>query len=197
MKITLNLSSAPSPRERYALAWALPVALIALVGLFFLLSSSLASWRNYRKYHSALSDVESQEARLRARQATLERELSRPEFNDLYRSTQFINSLIDRRQFSIADLTQKVTKLMPASVHLVGLALSRQEKEKEKVVRLMAAGGTEDALETFLVNLENSPEFDQVEILNQGVEQSEAGNTQVLLTCSAHYSGGQSAPENQ
>ena len=195
MKITLNLSSAPSPRERYALAWALPVALIALVGLFLLLSSSLASWRNYRKYHSVLSDVESQEARLRARQATLERELSRPEFNDLYRSTQFINSLIDRRQFSIADLTQKVTKLMPASVHLVGLALSHQQKEK--VVRLTAAGGTEDALETFLVNLENSPEFDQVEILNQGVEQSEAGNTQVLLTCSAHYSGGQSAPENQ
>ena len=195
MKITLNLSSAPSPRERYALAWALPLALIALVGLFFLSSSSLASWRNYRKYHRALSDVESQEARLRARQATLERELSRPEFNDLYRSTQFINSLIDRRQFSTADLTQKVTKLMPASVHLVGLALSHQEKGK--VVRLTAAGGTEDALETFLVNLENSPEFDQVEILNQGVEQSEAGNTQVLLTCSAHYSGGQSAPENQ
>jgi hypothetical protein len=193
MKITLNLSSVPSPRERYALAWALPVALVALVGLFLLLSSSLASWRNYRKYNGVLSEVRSQEARLRDRQLSLERDLSRPEYKELFRNAQFINALIENRQFSVGDLTQKVAKLMPASVHLVGLALSHQEGEK--VVRLTLAGDTEEAVETFLVSLEDAPDFEQVEILNQGVEQGEGGSTQVLLTCSAHFSGGKSAPE--
>jgi len=108
MKITLNLSSVPSPRERYALAWALPVALVALVGLFLLLSSSLASWRNYRKYNGVLSEVRSQEARLRDRQLSLERDLSRPEYKELFRNAQFINALIEDRQFSVGDLTQKV-----------------------------------------------------------------------------------------
>jgi hypothetical protein len=193
MKITLNLSSAPSPRERYALAWALPVALVALVGLFLVVNSSLASWRNYRKYRDALSEVKNQEAQLQSRQLSLERELDRPEYKELFRDAQFINRLIESRQFSVGELTQKVAKLMPASVHLVGLALSHQEGAK--VVRLTLAGETEDAVETFLVNLEDAPDFDQVEILNQGVEQGEGGITQVLLTCSAHYTGEKGVPE--
>ena len=195
MKITLNLSSAPSPRERYALAWAVPVALVALVGLGLLSNSSLTSWRNYRKYHGALAEAESQEARLRWRQITLERELSRPEFSAIYRDTQFINSLIERRQFSVAELTQKVTQLMPVSVHLVGLALSHQEHER--VVRFTVAGDKQEAVETFLVNLEDSPGFEQVQILNQGEEQTEAGGVQVVLTCSARYAGPESGPGNQ
>jgi len=195
MKITLNLSNAPSPRERYALAWAVPVGLVALVGLGFLLSSSLTNWRNYRKYHGALAEAESQEARLRWRQITLERELSRPEFSAIYRDTQFINSLIERRQFSVAELTQKVTQLMPVSVHLVGLALSHQEHER--VVRFTVAGDKQEAVETFLVNLEDSPGFEQVQILSQGVEQTEAGGTLVVLTCSARYAGPESGPGNQ
>ena len=195
MKITLNLSSAPSPRERYALAWAVPVALAALVGLGFLWNSGLTSWRNYRKYQSALVEAGSQEARLRQSQMTLERELSRPEFGTLYRDTQFINSLIERRQFSVAELTQKVTKLMPVSVHLVGLALSHQERDR--VLRFTVAGDKQEAIETFLVNLEDSPGFDQVQITNQGEEQTEAGGRLVVLTCSARYAGPESGSGNQ
>ena len=192
MKITLNLSSAPSPRERYALAWAVPVGLAALVVLVLLLSSSLTSWRNYRKYDGALSEAESQEARLIQRQAALERELSRPELGAIYRDTQFINSLIERRQFSVAELTQKVTKLLPVSVHLLGLALSHQEHER--VVRFTVAGDKQEGVETFLANLEDSADFDQVQILNQGEEQTEAGGTLVVLTCSARYAGGETRP---
>ena len=195
MKITLNLSSAPSPRERYALAWAVPVTLVALVGLGFFLNSSLTSWRDYRKYHGALAEAESQEVRLRQRQLTLERELSRPEFSAIYRDTQFINSLIERRQFSVAELTQKVTKLMPVAVHLVGLALSHQEHER--VVRFTVAGEKQEGVETFLVNLEDSPDFDQVQIVSQGEEQTEAGGVQVVLACSARYAGPENGPGNQ
>ena len=195
MKITLNLSNAPSPRERYALAWAVPVGLVALVGLGFLLSSSLTNWRNYRKYHGALAEAENQERQLRQRQITLERELSRPEFSDIYRDTQFINSLIERRRFSVAELARKVTKLMPVAVHLVGLALSHQEKEP--VVRFTIVGNTQESIETFLMNIEDSASFQQVAILSQGWEQTEAGSTQVVLTCSAHYAGLENGPGNQ
>jgi hypothetical protein len=195
MKITLNLSSAPSPRERYALVWAVPVALVALVGLGLLLSSSLTSWRNYRRYHGALAEAESQEARLRQRQLALEGELNQPEFSAIYRDTQFINSLIEYRQFSVAELTQKVTKLMPLSVHLAALALSHQGHER--VVRFTVAGDKQDAIETFLVSLEDSPDFDQVQILNQAEEQTAAGGVQVVLTCTARYAGAERGPGDQ
>ena len=193
MKITLNLSSAPSSHEQYALAWAVPLALIALVSMGFLVSSSLTSWRNYRKYQSALVEADNQDARLRQRQLTLERELGRPELDAIYRDTQFINSLIERRQFSVAELTQRVTRLMPTSVHLVGLALSHHEHER--VLRFTVAGEKQEDIETFLVNLENSPTFDQVQITNQGEEQTEAGGRLVVLMCSARFAGPESAQE--
>ena len=76
---------------------------------------------------------------------------------------------------------------MPVSVHLVGLALSHQEHDR--VLRLTVAGDKHEAIETFLVNLEDSPEFQQVQILSQGLEQTEAGSPMVVLTCSARYAG--------
>jgi hypothetical protein len=187
MKLTLNLSTTPSPHERYALAWALPTAAVALVGLVFLSLMGVRNFREYRRVHQEVLEAEQTEGRLRSQEMTLRRELEQPQLRQVYRQVQFVNSLIEQRQFSLTELTGKVSKLLPGEARLTGMALSRGEKES--VVRFTVAGNNEEAVETFLSNLEDSADFADVAILNQGFAQEGAGQGPVTIACAARYIG--------
>jgi hypothetical protein len=187
MKIALNLSVSASPRERYALAWAGPVALVALAGLVYLLSSGVSSYRDYRNFHRSLAELQELEGRLRYREAQLRQELNRPQSKEVYRQAQFINSLIDKKHFSLTDLAVKVSKFLPAQVRLMGLSLSHQPEGP--LVRFTVAGNSQEAVEDFLGSLEDSPDFKDVAILNQGLEQPDNPAGTVNVTCSARYLG--------
>jgi hypothetical protein len=188
MKLTLNLSATPSPHERYALAWALPTAAVALAGLVFLSFIGARNFREYRRVHREVLEAEQTEGRLRSQEMTLRRELEQPQLRKVYRQVQFVNSLIARKQFSLTELTEKVSKLLPGEARLTGMALSHGEKQS--VVRFTVAGNSEEAVETFLSNLEDSADFADVAILNQGFSQGGAGQGPVTIACAARYVGG-------
>jgi hypothetical protein len=188
MKLTLNLSTTPSPHERYALAGAVPTAVIALAGLVLLSLLAGRDFREYRSVHRSVLEVQQTEAGLRAQEMALRRGLERPQLRQVYRQVHFVNSLIDQKQFSLTELTEKVSKLLPGEVRLTGLALSRGEKDP--VVRFTVAGNNEEAVETFLSNLEDSADFADVAILNQGFAQEGAGQGPVTIACAARYVGG-------
>jgi hypothetical protein len=78
---------------------------------------------------------------------------------------------------------------------LTGLALS--QAEGEPVVRLTILGGSEEAAESFLSNLEDSPDFKDVAITNQGVEPGASAGGAVIVACTASYVGGSSAPNSR
>lgn len=187
MRITLNLSTAPSSRERYALAWALPVSLLGVAILVLLATSTLHGYREYRRVHRALLELQTAEARLRAREAALKQELERPQAQGVYRGVRFVNALIDQKRFSLAELTERVTKLLPPQVRLAGLALG--EQGNEPVVRFTIVGNSEEAVEKFLTNLEDSSYFKNVAILNQGFEQEGSAGGGVTIACTAQYQG--------
>jgi hypothetical protein len=188
MKLILNLSTTPSRHERYALAWAVPTAVIALAGLAFLSLLAVRNFREYRRVHRWVVETEQTEGQLRSQEMALRRELERPQLRQIYRQVQFVNSLIDQKRFSLTELTEKVSKLLPGEVRLTGLALSRGEKES--VVRFTVAGNSEEAVETFLSNLEDSADFADVAILSQGFSQEGAGQGPVTIACAARYVGG-------
>jgi hypothetical protein len=188
MKLTLNLSTAPSPHERYALAWAVPTAVIALAGLVLLSLVAVRSFREYRSVHRSVLESERMEARLRSQEMALRRDLEQPQLREVYRQVQFVNALIDQKQFSLSELTEKVSKLLPGDVRLTGLALSRADREP--VVRFTVTGDDEEAVETFLSHLEDSANFADVAILNQGFGQDGAGRGPVMIVCVARYVGG-------
>lgn len=187
MKITLNLSVAPSAHERYALAGALPVALLGLVVLVWLSLSALHSYRDYRKAHRALLEVQAAEARLRTRETALKGELEQPGSQQVYRGVRFVNALIDQKRFSLAELTEQVTKLLPPQVRLAGMALAAGGNEP--VVRFTIVGNSEEAVEKFLINLEDSSYFRYVAIINQGFEQEGSAGGPVRIACTAQYQG--------
>ncbi len=187
MRIALNLSISAGRRERYALAWAGPLSLLAVAALIYISIDLVGTVRDYRQYHRAATELQDQERQLSFREAKIRQELARPQSKELLRQAQFINTLIDRRHFSLTALAMKVGKLLPPDVRLVGLALSHQSEGP--LVRFMVTGKGEEAVEDFLTNLEDSPEFRDVTVLNQGLEQpgNEAGT--VTVTCSAYYVG--------
>jgi hypothetical protein len=187
MKITLNLATPPSPHERYGLAWAIPTVVVALVGMGLLAFFAQRNYRDYRTVHRSVLEMQQREAELRSRELSLRRELERPQFREVYRQAQFVNALIDQRRFSLTELTQKVSNLLPGEVRLTGLVLP--QGGKEPVVRFAVVGNSEEAIEAFLSNLEDSSDFGDVAILDQGFAQESGTQGSVTVVCMARYLG--------
>jgi len=197
MKITLNLSTAPSSRDRYALAWALPAAVLGCAGLVLLSLVGLRSYREYRRVVRLVVEQKQIESRLRDREAALRKQLEQPEFRQIYSQVQFANSLIDKKRLSLPGLAKEVTPLVPARVRLAGLSLS--ESGKDLLVRFAVVGENEENVETFRGKLEDSPHFRDVAILNQGFEKEGGAEGPVSVVATARYLGGAAAvrPEEE
>ncbi len=195
MKVTLNLAVARSPRERYALAWAVPVILLSFAGLLFLSHSSLRSVRDYRRLHAERLELERQGTALDDTEQALRKNLDQPRLRTLFRETQFVNDLIDRKKVSVATLAERVTKLLPVSAHLASMSLL--QNDRDRAVRFMVVAASEEALENFLIGLEDSSDFKDVAIVNQGIEETGMAAGQVIVTCTARYVGGPYAGEEE
>jgi hypothetical protein len=188
MKITLNLSLAPSARDRYALAWAIPATLIGLVSLILLGRVTLRELRQYRTIEGQLSDVQKHSAELQNEEAGLRRKLDEPASSDLLHRAKFVNSLIDQKQLSLADVSARIAGLLPEDAHLTGLTLSGPKKVGDDyMLRMGITAKNEDAIETFINDLEDSPDFKDVSIINQGFQEESSQPEQVNIVCSARY----------
>lgn len=187
MRVSLNLATLSTPRERYALAWSIPLALLGIVGLVALSYSAVF---NYREYHNIAENLESlnhQEQALKARDAALRSDLDQPQERALVQKAHFINGLIEERQLSLPALTQRVTKLLPESVRLTGLGVSRDKSGIE--VRISVVGHDEDGLEKFMGNLEDAPDFQDPTMATQGSQSANALKGLVGIICTARYVG--------
>lgn len=188
MKIELNLALAESPREHYALWWAVPALVLGLAGLLYLGHSTTLDLRRYRDVHEELADYQEQEGRLRDREAALRKELEQPQNREVLREVQFVNGLIGRKKVSLTDLATRVSNLLPDDARLTGLALAPQADQL--TVRFVITGKSVDAVESFISNLEDSSDFKDPVIANQGFEEEGGAGTPETITCSARYTPG-------
>ena len=187
MKVYLNLAVAPDRRERYALAWAFPTLAVAFLALLWLVATAIRDVRRSHQMQQSLAATRSQDAALRVKEAGLQQQIDRPEFRSMIEKTEFVNQLISRRQFSLTDLTFKVSKLLPPSARLDGLALASSAGAQPEV-QFAVMGKDEEAVETFLSNLEGSADFSDVVIKSQGFRGGGgSGPQQIALVCTAKY----------
>src|SRR5579872_1492753 len=105
MKVRLNLSQTPTPRERYALVWAIPIIAVSLIVLIWLASTAIGDFERSREIHRSLAEAQSHDTQLLARERKLQQELGRPEIRQMVHETEFVNGLIDLKEFSLTDLT--------------------------------------------------------------------------------------------
>jgi hypothetical protein len=187
MKVTLNLSTMPSARERYALLWGVPTAVIALAGLVLLSVLAVRSFREYRAVRRSVGELQQVEAQVHEQEMALRRSLEQPQLRDMYQKARLINAVIDRKQFSATEVLQKVAPLLPEEARLTAMSLKHSGKDLD--VRFAVVAGSDEALEQFLTNLEDSVDFADVAILNQGFAPEGTENEVVTLSCSARYVG--------
>ena len=185
MNIALNLAIAPSARERYALFWTIPATLLGLAGLAFLLVATLRSFREYRAVQKSIAVSQERLNSLRAQEVVLRKRMEDPDTRHLLSDAQFVNALIEKKRFTLTDLAAELTDLMPSEVRLTGLSVAPEDQEL--AVRFVIAGKSEEALDSFLSNLEDSPHFKDVAIINQGFEQTGASSDLENIACTAHY----------
>ena len=190
MKIVLNLAIPPSAHERYALYWAIPATLLGVTGLAFLLLFTVRSFREYRAVQKSVAEHQGRENTLRAQEMALRKQLEEPESRRLLDNVQFVNALIEKKRFSLTGLAADITDLIPDEVRLTGLAMAPEGQEL--AVRFVITGKSEEAIESFLSNLEDSPHFKDVAIINQGFEQTGAASELENIACTAHYLAGES-----
>jgi Tfp pilus assembly protein PilN len=190
MKVVLNLAIPPSARERYALYWAIPATLLGVTGLAFLLLFTVRSFREYKAVQKSVAEQQGRENTLRAQEMALRKQLEEPEYRRLLDDVQFVNALIEKKRVSLTGLAADITDLMPDEVRLTGLALAPEGQEL--AVRFVITGKSEEAIESFLSDLEDSPHFKDVAIVNQGFEQTGAASELENIACTAHYLPGES-----
>jgi len=190
MKVVLNLAIPPRARERYALYWAIPATLLGVTGLAFLLLFTVRSFREYRAVQKSVAEHQGRENTLRAQEMALRKQLEEPESRRLLDNVQFVNALIEKKRFSLTGLAADITDLIPDEVRLTGLAMAPEGQEL--AVRFVITSKSEEAIESFLSNLEDSPHFKDVAIINQGFEQTGAASELENIACTAHYLAGES-----
>ena len=187
MKISVNLATVASSRERYALAWAVPLALFAVAALVLLTVSAARNYIEYRKIQKDLSEHFREDEQLREREAALKRDLDQPKEREVFKKVDYVNGLINRKELSLVTLTEKVAKLLPSTVRLSSMALA-QSKE-DMVVRLTVAGQNLEGLESFLGKLEDSPDFKDFTVSPQGFQPAGNAGGLVSIICSVRYVG--------
>lgn len=188
MKITLNLSPAESVRDRYALMWGGPATVLGLMALVLLGRASIREYRDYHGIEQQLSEIQARADALRDREAAIRRKLEGPANRDLLHQVRFVNQLIDQRQLSLTEVSMRVAGLLPEDAHLTGLALTSPKKPGEDyLVRMGITAKGEDAVETFINDLEDSVDFKDVTIVNQGFQEESSLGDQVNIVCTARY----------
>lgn len=187
MKVHFNLSAPIDLRQRYALTWAIPTLALSLAVLAWLVVVAIHSQHRDHQVQQSFKHVQSQENSIRSKEVHLEQQINRPEYQDMIRKTRFINQLINERQFSLTQLTYKVSNLLPPSARLSGLALA-SSSIRHPEVQFAVMGKDEESIETFLNHLEDSADFNNVIIKSQGFHDTNgSGSKQVALICTANY----------
>lgn len=187
MKISVNLATYSSPGERYALAWALPLALLAALGFVFLVRSVVYNFNEYQKVQRDLDAATLKNKAMSDTEAALRKDLDLPAQKAVFQKAHFVNGLIDDRQFSLIELTRQISKVMPASARL--LSLSALRPKNDILVRLSVVARDEEGLEKFIENMEEAPEFTDLNIANQSQAAAKQMAGMVGISCTARYLG--------
>ncbi|MGH9401228.1 MAG: PilN domain-containing protein [Terriglobia bacterium] len=187
MKVRVNLAQPEKWRERTVYLWAPVLVLVGVVLLVHLISVSARQFVEYQKVHRSVLRYEAEVHETQAKEIRLKAVLHQPGTLKLYGQINFLNSLIEQKKVSLSGLTIEVARLLPGQVRITGLSLA--DTAKGPVIQISVEGAVNQVTGVFLSNLEASPDFEGVTVLDQSFGTENQPGNLVSLTCSARYIG--------
>jgi len=189
MKITLNLASPPGFRERYGLPLGIPILVLGILVAGLLGHYAARAYREKNELARSIQSVQVRNAQLTDETRKLQAQLRQPGALGTLHEVEFVNTLISRKRLSLAELTAKIAALLPPDVRLANLVMLRSGNQSE--LRFQLAGRSEAALEAFMKNLQDSPDFADPTFTAEGTTEStgpqHSGPEETTLVCQTRY----------
>ena len=133
-------------------------------------------------------ELQARSTDLHNQETAIRKKLEDPSYRQLLLQAKFVNKIIDDRKLSLTQLNSRVAGLLPEDAQLTGLALTSPKKPGEDYsVRFGINSRGEDAIETFLNDLEDSADFKDVSIVNQGFQEDASQGEEISVMCTARY----------
>jgi Tfp pilus assembly protein PilN len=187
MKITVNLANAPTLRERYAFTLAVPGLILGLLVIVLLGRYAAKAYTERGELARKLETLRVSEAALAEQARDSQAALNQPRARGTLREAQFVNSLIEGKKLSLADVTLQLTALLPPDVRVSSLAVVRSGNNSD--LRFQIAGKNEEALLSFMKNLQDSTSFEDPSFTAETVEQQGATAGEITIGCQARFVG--------
>ena len=187
MKINLNLGKTENFFERTLLVWAAPA--LVVTGLLLVRGAYVAGrdFLQVRRVEKSVLEYQGQISVLQDQANRAQHLLVNPSTRELERKADFLNSLIDQKQVSLSEVTLKMSRLLPGETRLAGLSAVPTKTIPQ--VRVSVEGKTVEAVDAFLDNLEQSPDFSDVIVTGQAFEKPGPQGSVIALKCTASYVG--------
>jgi hypothetical protein len=168
MRWNINLASQPyEDARRFALLWGSGLLLFALFtgGLIFI---AARGWTNASEIRGHIA---TERAKLNQLDQQHERDLAilnRPENRDVREKSQFLNTLIRRKQFSWTQVFASLERLMPGRLQV--LSITPQLTDDDQIlVSVLVAGDARDKAIQLVRNLEKSNTFRFAQVHSESV----------------------------
>src|SRR5690242_1087304 len=185
MKITLNLAKAPTFRDRYAFTLAVPTLIAGLIVIAWFGRSAGKEYTEHSELQRAIGKLEVRRDQLAEQARELQSALGQPRALGTLRETEFVNALIERKRLSLADLTMHLAAVLPPDVRLSNLVLNRSGNGTD--LRFQVAGKNEQALLSFIKNLQDSSEFSDPSFTAMAVEQQGPNAGEITIGCQTRF----------
>ena len=184
MRLDLNLATRPyEDARKFWSRWGLGVGLLGLVTLI-LVGLAIRGWINAGRDRQAIAHLQAQIAEKDSERAKAQAFLEMAANRSTRDQSQFLNGLIQRKEFSWTRVFEDLERVMPARLHVVSLRPELNEQNQLEL-EMKVVGDTRAEAVDLVHRMEGSKHFQG----SQLVQEAQAGNdaSSVIATVSAIY----------
>jgi type IV pilus assembly protein PilN len=171
MRLDINLASRPYEDARqFWTRWGTALAVATILTLA-LIAITISGWRAARADHAQISELKAEIAQRDAIRHRAEDFLNLPQNRTTRDESQFLNELIERKEFSWTHVLEDLEKVMPPRIHLVSIHPELDE-DNQLSLKMEVAGDARDRALELARRMEDSGRFTQTHIVKEHTDVS-------------------------
>ena len=181
MRIDINLATKPYEDARqFWMRWGLGVGLLGLLTAA-LLALAVHGWIDAGRDRQTIRQLQREITQRDTERARAQAFLNLPANRSTRDQSQFLNSMIERKEFSWTQVFEDLERVMPANLHVVSLRPEMNE-QNQMVLAMKVAGENRSGALELVHHMEQSPHFQGAQLVleNTGAENGTAVAAEIV-----------------